>query len=62
MRFFNTVLIFTPAVFILCKKMGPERTGGREFWYTYLLIYDSNKLAYLQLINFGLPKQFFQKS
>ena len=44
--FFNTGLIFTPEVVILCKKnMTLEGAGKREF-LIYLLIY-SNKLACL---------------
>ena len=48
--FFNTCLIFTPEVFILCKKeRGPRGPETVNFWYNYLSIY-SNELAYLQLI------------
>ena len=34
MKFFNALLIFTPAVFILCKKVcGPRRTGVEAVKY-----------------------------
>ena len=46
----NTCLIFTPEIFIRCKKVwGAREPGAVNFWYTYLLMY-SKKLAYLQLI------------
>ena len=48
MNFFNTALIFTPEVVILCKKtMAPEGAEDGELLIC-LLIY-SNKFAYLQL-------------
>ena len=34
MKFFNTGLIFGPAVFILCKKVWEMRVEGREVRYT----------------------------
>ena len=47
-NFFDTSLIFTPELAILCKKnMASEKAENREF-LIYLLIY-SNKLTYLQL-------------
>ena len=49
MNFFNTGLIFTLEVFILCRKVYQEGLETREFQYTFLLIY-SNQLSYLQLI------------
>ena len=42
------------------KTVAREGVGDREF-LIYLLM-QSNDLAYLQLISFGLWKQFSQKS
>ena len=44
----------------MSKTIARKGAGDRET-LIYLLIY-SNKLAYLQLIGFGLRKQFSQKS
>ena len=35
--FFNACLIFTPGVFIQCKKYGDQDRGAgdREFWSTF---------------------------
>ena len=35
MNFFNTSLIFTPEVFILCRKVLRAKAGGRKVWYTH---------------------------
>ena len=49
--FFNAGLISIPEAFIRRRVWGLREpgSGGREFRYSYLLIY-SNKLAYLEII------------
>ena len=64
MNFFNTGLIFTPEVVILCKKTMAREGAGDHKFLIYLLIY-SNRLAYLELITVlayrsSLPKNHEQ--
>ena len=60
---FNTVLIFTPNVVIVCKKCS-QGGQGRWIYYIPIDVQYSNKLGYLQLQfynSFGLWKQSSQK-